>query len=189
MRKLGAGGMGAVYKGVQRSLRRTVAIKVLPPEIEEGDMMYAERFKREAQSMARLTHPNIASVLDGGTAPDGRPYFVMELVRGLPITEFCDHKRLSVRERLELFIQVCQAIQHAHQKGVIHRDIKPQNILVGRDNIVKLNSEIAKALAANAIAAVSATPQPVAPPAKLIQTGDPASLAIWPACCSVRKAP
>ena len=95
----------------------------------DSDQVIA-RFEAERQALAMMDHPNIARVLDAGTTDSGRPYFVMELVHGVPITEYCDDARLTPRERLELFIPVCQAIQHAHQKGIIHRDIKPSNVLV-----------------------------------------------------------
>ena len=88
------------------------------------------RFEAERQALALMDHPNIAKVLDAGTTESGRPYFVMELVKGIPITEYCDEHRLTLRERLELFVPVCQAVQHAHQKGIIHRDLKPSNVLV-----------------------------------------------------------
>src|SRR5262244_2949681 len=88
------------------------------------------RFEAERQALALMDHPNIANVLDAGATDSGRPYFVMELVRGVPITEYCDKNKLSAKDRLELFIPACQAIQHAHQKGVIHRDIKPSNVMV-----------------------------------------------------------
>ena len=88
------------------------------------------RFEAERQALALMDHPNIAKVFDAGTTDDGRPYFVMELVKGIPITRFCDERRLTPRERLELAIPVCQAVQHAHQKGIIHRDLKPSNVLV-----------------------------------------------------------
>ena len=88
------------------------------------------RFEAERQALALMDHPNIAKVLDAGTTENGRPYFVMELVKGVPITHFCDENQLTPRERLELFIPVCQAVQHAHQKGIIHRDLKPSNVLV-----------------------------------------------------------
>ena len=88
------------------------------------------RFEAERQAVAMMDHPNIAKVLDAGTTDSGRPYFVMELVKGVPITKYCDEKHLPLRARLELFVQVCQAVQHAHQKGIIHRDIKPNNVLV-----------------------------------------------------------
>src|SRR5436190_278269 len=90
------------------------------------------RFEAERQALALMDHPNIAKVLDGGATPDGRPYFVMELVKGVPITRYCDEHRLTPRERLELFVPVCRAVQHAHQKGVIHRDLKPSNVLVAQ---------------------------------------------------------
>src|SRR5207237_7457207 len=89
------------------------------------------RFEHERQALALMDHPNIAKVLDAGAAEDGRPYFVMELIKGIPITRYCDEAKLSPRERLELFIPVCHAVQHAHQKGIIHRDLKPSNIVVG----------------------------------------------------------
>src|SRR3977135_639500 len=95
-----------------------------------GARQLTARFEAERQALALMNHANIAKVFDGGETPSGRPYFVMELVKGVPITEFCDQNRLTPRERLELFIPVCQAVQHAHQKGVIHRDLKPSNVLV-----------------------------------------------------------
>src|SRR4029077_16006141 len=90
------------------------------------------RFEAERQALALMDHPNIAKILDGGVAPDGRPFFVMELVKGVPITRYCDEFHLTPRQRLELFVPVCQAIQHAHHKGIIHRDLKPSNVLVAR---------------------------------------------------------
>src|SRR6266542_7064620 len=108
------------------------------------------RFEQERQALALMDHPNIAKVFDGGTTPSRRPYFVMELVKGIPITEFCDQHHLTVRQRLELFISVCQAVQHAHQKGIIHRDLKPANVLVSRHDttpVVKvIDFGVAKAL-------------------------------------------
>ena len=107
------------------------------------------RFEAERQALAMMDHPNIARVLDAGATDTGRPYFVMELVRGVPMTEFCNQKNLSIRERLELFVTVCQAVQHAHQKGIIHRDIKPTNVLVtlhdGRPVIKVIDFGVAKA--------------------------------------------
>jgi serine/threonine protein kinase len=129
LERIGEGGMGVVYTAQQTEpLRRTVAIKIIRPGMDSAQVL--TRFEAERQALALMDHPNIAKVLDAGSTPDGQPYFVMELVKGTPITQFCDERRLSPRERLELFVPVCQAIQHAHQKGVIHRDIKPSNVLV-----------------------------------------------------------
>ena len=109
-------------------MRRKVALKVIKPGMDTKQVV--ARFEAERQALAMMDHPNIAKVHDGGTTESGRPYFVMELVPGVPITEYCDGERLSVRQRLELFVLVCRAVQHAHQKGIIHRDLKPSNILV-----------------------------------------------------------
>ena len=127
--KLGEGGCGAVYVAEQTEpVRRRVALKVIKLGMDTRSVI--ARFEAERQALAMMDHPNIAKVLDAGTTDTGRPYFVMELVRGIRITEYCDQNNLSTKERLHLFIQACHAIQHAHQKGVIHRDIKPSNILV-----------------------------------------------------------
>jgi serine/threonine protein kinase/WD40 repeat protein len=129
LEEIGEGGCGVVYLAEQREpVRRRVALKILKPGMDTRSVV--ARFEAERQALALMDHPNIARVLDGGATQTGRPFFVMELVRGIRITDFCDERRLAARERLELFIQVCNAIQHAHQKGVIHRDIKPSNILV-----------------------------------------------------------
>jgi eukaryotic-like serine/threonine-protein kinase len=129
LQKIGEGGMGAVYMAEQEvPVRRRVAVKIIKAGMDSERVI--ARFEAERQALALMDHPNIARVLDAGTTPDGRPFFVMELVRGVPITRFCDDNRLTPRERLELFVPVCQAIQHAHQKGVIHRDIKPSNVMV-----------------------------------------------------------
>jgi serine/threonine protein kinase/tetratricopeptide (TPR) repeat protein len=129
IREIGRGGMGAVYLAEQEvPIRRQVALKVIKPGMD-SELVIA-RFEAERQALALMQHPNIARILDTGTTDAGRPYFVMELVAGIPITEYCDEARLDPRERLELFIPVCQAVQHAHQKGIIHRDIKPSNVLV-----------------------------------------------------------
>jgi serine/threonine protein kinase len=126
---IGKGGMGVVYMADQESpVRRRVALKIIKPDMDSRDVI--ARFEAERQALAMMDHQNIAKVLDAGTTDSGRPYFVMELVHGVPLTTFCSESRLTLRQRLELFVPVCQAIQHAHQKGVIHRDIKPSNILV-----------------------------------------------------------
>ena len=129
LQQIGEGGMGVVYMAEQEQpVRRRVALKIIKPGMDSGQII--ARFEAERQALAMMDHQNIARVLDAGATPSGRPYFVMELVHGVPITQFCDQKQLSPRQRLELFIPVCQAIQHAHQKGIIHRDIKPSNVLV-----------------------------------------------------------
>ena len=131
LEKLGEGGCGVVYMAEQREpVKRRVALKVIKLGMDTRSVI--ARFEAERQALALMDHPNIAKVLDVGATDAGRPYFVMELVRGIRITDYCDRNNLSTTQRLELFIQVCQAIQHAHQKGVIHRDIKPSNILVTR---------------------------------------------------------
>ena len=129
MERLGEGGCGVVYVAEQtQPVRRRVALKVIKLGMDTKAVV--ARFEAERQALAMMDHPNIAKVLDAGTTDVGRPYFVMELVRGIKITEYCDQNNLSTEERLDLFIKICQAIQHAHQKGIIHRDIKPSNILV-----------------------------------------------------------
>ncbi len=129
LEKIGEGGCGVVYMAEQEEpVRRRVALKVIKLGMDSSSVI--ARFEAERQALALMDHPNIAKVFDGGATQTGRPYFVMELVRGVRITEFCDEARLSTRARLRLFVQVCQAVQHAHQKGVIHRDLKPSNILV-----------------------------------------------------------
>jgi serine/threonine protein kinase len=159
IQKIGEGGMGTVYMAQQTEpVRRLVALKIIKPGMDSRQVI--ARFEAERQALALMDHPNIARVFDGGTTGGkdeggrmkdergtggpadssfilhpssfqaGRPYFVMELVKGVPITKYCDEQRLTPKERLELFIPVCQAIQHAHQKGIIHRDIKPSNVLV-----------------------------------------------------------
>src|SRR5438128_444523 len=128
--KLGAGGMGEVWVADQTEpVQRRVALKVVRPGLDSARML--ARFDQERQALALMDHPNIAKVLDAGIDDAGRSYFVMELIKGVPITEYCDAAKLSPRERLELFIPVCHGVQHAHQKGIIHRDLKPSNIVVG----------------------------------------------------------
>jgi eukaryotic-like serine/threonine-protein kinase len=129
LKKLGEGGMGQVWLAEQTApVRRQVALKLIKAGMCDETMLH--RFQSERQSLAIMDHPSIAKVFDAGATPDGQPYFVMEYVPGLPITEYCDHKRLNIRERLELFIQACEGVQHAHQKAIIHRDLKPANVLV-----------------------------------------------------------
>jgi serine/threonine protein kinase len=129
LQQIGEGGMGAVFMAEQtQPVRRTVALKLVKPGMDSKQVL--ARFEAERQALALMDHPNIARVLDAGTTDDGRPYFVMELVKGVPITRHCDEHRLAPKQRLELFLPVCQAVQHAHQKGVIHRDLKPSNVLV-----------------------------------------------------------
>jgi len=129
LQQIGEGGCGVVYMAEQEEpVRRRVALKVIKLGMDTKNVI--ARFEAERQALALMDHPNIAKVLDAGATETGRPFFVMELVRGIKITDYCDQHNLSTRERLDLFIQVCHAIQHAHQKGIIHRDIKPSNILV-----------------------------------------------------------
>lgn len=149
LQQIGEGGFGIVFMAEQvEPVRRRVALKVIKPGMDTRQVI--ARFEAERQALAVMDHPNIAKVLDAGTTESGRPYFVMELVRGTPITEYCDENNLPVRERLELFATVCQAIQHAHTKGIIHRDIKPTNVLVTRQDgqpVVKvIDFGIAKAM-------------------------------------------
>jgi non-specific serine/threonine protein kinase/serine/threonine-protein kinase len=128
--KLGEGGMGEVYRAEQEEpIRRKVALKLIKAGMDTKQVV--ARFESERQALALMSHPNIAKVFEAGATEQGRPYFVMEYVQGVPITEYCDKHRLRTNERLELFMQVCAGLQHAHQKGIIHRDIKPSNVLVG----------------------------------------------------------
>jgi serine/threonine protein kinase len=127
--RIGEGGCGVVYIAEQEEpVRRRVALKVIKLGMDTRQVV--ARFEAERQALAMMDHPNIAKVLDAGATDTGRPYFVMELVRGIKITDYCDQNQLSTRARLDLFVQVCRAVQHAHQKGIIHRDLKPSNILV-----------------------------------------------------------
>jgi serine/threonine protein kinase len=129
LQQLGEGGMGVVFMAEQTEpIRRTVALKIIKPGMDTRRVI--ARFEAERQALAMMDHPNIAKVLDAGTTETGRAYFVMELVKGVPITTYCDEKQFSLRQRLELFKPVCKAVQHAHQKGIIHRDIKPTNVVV-----------------------------------------------------------
>jgi serine/threonine-protein kinase len=129
LERIGEGGFGVVYMAEQQQpVRRKVALKVIKPGMDSRQVL--SRFEAERQALAIMDHPNIAKVFDGGMTDSGRPYFVMELAKGVPITDFCDQQQLAPRQRLELFAHVCHAVQHAHQKGLIHRDIKPSNVLV-----------------------------------------------------------
>ncbi len=129
LQQIGEGGCGVVYMAEQEEpIRRRVALKVIKLGMDTRQVI--ARFEAERQALALMDHPNIAKVLDADATAAGRPYFVMELVRGIRITDYCDQNNLPTRARLELFMQVCHAIQHAHQKGIIHRDIKPSNVLV-----------------------------------------------------------
>ena len=147
--RIGEGGMGVVYRAEQQQpVRRLVALKIIKPGMDTAQVI--ARFDAERQALALMNHPNIAKVLDAGPTNSGRPYFVMELVEGVSITEFCDQNRLTPEARLKLFIDVCHAIQHAHHKGIIHRDVKPSNVLVtphdGVPVVKVIDFGIAKAL-------------------------------------------
>src|SRR5262249_54500128 len=129
LKKLGEGGMGQVFLAEQRApVKRQVAGKLIKGGMYDSAVIL--RLESERQSLGVMNHPTIGKVFDAGATQDGQPYFVMEYVEGLPITRYCDNKKLKVRERLELFIKVCEGVQHAHQKAIIHRDLKPSNILV-----------------------------------------------------------
>jgi eukaryotic-like serine/threonine-protein kinase len=149
MEQIGEGGFGLVFVAEQQQpIRRKVALKIIKPGMDTRDVI--ARFEAERQALALMDHPNIARVLDAGTTESGRPYFVMELVRGIPITDYCDQTQLTPRERLELFVPVCNAIQHAHLKGIIHRDVKPSNVLItlhdDRPVVKVIDFGVAKAL-------------------------------------------
>ena len=129
LREIGEGGFGAVYLAEQEQpVKRTVAIKVIKAGMDTRQVV--ARFEAERQALALMDHPHIARVIDAGATANGRPYFVMDFVKGEPITTYCDRHTMALNARLELFVQVCDAVQHAHGKGVIHRDLKPSNILV-----------------------------------------------------------
>src|SRR6476619_3854977 len=128
---IGEGGMGVVYRAEQRQpIHRIVALKLIKLGMDTRQVI--ARFEQERQALAVMDHPGVARVHDAGATETGRPYFVMEYVSGEPITTYCDLEKLAIRQRLELFAQVCDAVQHAHTKGIIHRDIKPTNVLVAR---------------------------------------------------------
>jgi WD40 repeat protein/serine/threonine protein kinase len=149
IRKIGEGGMGEVYEAEQTiPLHRRVAVKLIKPGMDSKEVL--ARFDAEKQALAVMDHPNVCRVFDGGVAPNHRPFFVMEFVKGVPITEYCDEHKLDPKQRLEMFFSVCQAVQHAHQKGIIHRDIKPKNVLVeivdGKPSPKVIDFGLAKAL-------------------------------------------
>ena len=149
LERIGEGGFGVVYMAEQlKPVRRKVALKIVKPGMDTRQVI--ARFEAERQALAIMDHANIAKVLDGGVSPSGRPYFVMDLIKGVPVTEFCDQNQLPARRRLELFITVCHAVQHAHQKGIIHRDLKPSNVLITQHDttpVVKIiDFGVAKAL-------------------------------------------
>jgi serine/threonine protein kinase len=149
LEQIGEGGFGVVFLAEQTEpVRRKVALKILKPGMDTRQVV--ARFEAERQALAIMDHPNIAKVFDGGATPAGRPYFVMELVKGVPLTDFCDQNHLTPRQRLELFVPVCQAVEHAHQKGIIHRDLKPSNVLVSRHDtnpiVMVIDFGVAKAL-------------------------------------------
>jgi len=152
LEQIGRGGFGTVWLAERRlPFVQRVALKILRPGMDSSEVL--ARFDQEKQALAVMDHPNVARVFDAGATPSGRPYVVMELVRGEAITTFCDRARMTIRERLELFIPVCEAVQHAHHKGIIHRDIKPSNILVavheGRAVPKVIDFGIAKATSAS----------------------------------------
>ncbi len=129
LQRLGEGGMGEVWEAQQeKPVRRRVALKLVKRGMDTAEFL--ARFESERQALALMDHPAIARVFDGGATEHGRPYFVMEFVKGMPLTHYCDEHRLTTRERLELFVEICSGVQHAHQKGIVHRDLKPSNILV-----------------------------------------------------------
>jgi serine/threonine-protein kinase len=149
LEQIGEGGFGFVFLAEQeRPVRRKVALKIIKPGMDTREVI--GRFEAERQALAMMDHPNIAKVHDAGTTENGRPYFVMELVQGVPITDYCDQCNLPTHERLKLFVTVCQAVQHAHQKGIIHRDLKPTNVLVamqdGRSAPKIIDFGVAKAI-------------------------------------------
>jgi serine/threonine protein kinase len=154
LQQLGEGGFGVVYMAEQhKPVNRRVALKIIKPGMDSAQVI--ARFEAERQALALMDHESIARVFDAGTTETGRPYFVMELIQGVPITKYCDDNHLTPRERLELFVSVCKTVQHAHQKGIIHRDLKPSNILVclydGRAVPKVIDFGVAKAIQSAAI--------------------------------------
>ncbi len=180
---IGEGGMGSVYLASQTEpVKRQVALKLIKTGMDSRGVL--ARFDGERQALALMDHPNIARIYDGGLTPAGQPFFVMELVHGVPLTEYCDRQRLSVKARLELFVSVCQAVQHAHQKGIIHRDLKPSNVMVtevdGRPTPKVIDFGVAKAtevkltdLSLADVGAIVGTPAYMSP-----EQADPSSIDI-----------
>ena len=167
--KLGTGGFGVVWKAERREpFVQQVALKILRPGMDSEGVL--ARFELERQALAMMDHPNIAKVIDGGVTQAGRSYFVMELVKGEPIDRFCDANRLDLRRRLELFAQVCDAVHHAHMKGVIHRDLKPGNILAGMNDESSAGSGVAVNLPAAPDAPVGATV--ASPPGAIVASSE-----------------
>ena len=163
VKQLGEGGMGTVYLAEQEQpIRRQVELKIINPGMDSAAVV--ARFEVERQALTLMDHAGIARVYDAGATRTGRPYFVMEVVKGVPMTRFCNEKKLAPRERLQLFVTVCQAIQHAHQKGIIHRDIKPSNVLVTVQDGKPLAKVIDFGLA-------KATEQPLTDQSQLTQAG------------------
>jgi len=154
LQQIGEGGMGTVFMAEQtQPVKRRVALKLVKAGLASRTVL--ARFEAERQALALMDHPNIAKVLDAGSTPQGQPFVVMELVKGVPLTQFCDERQLSIGERLQIFQQICHAVQHAHQKGIIHRDLKPSNILVeshdGRPVPKVIDFGLAKAINALAL--------------------------------------
>ncbi|MBI1914940.1 MAG: tetratricopeptide repeat protein [Planctomycetes bacterium] len=179
LEELGRGGMGRVYRALHPRLGQEVALKVLHPGMDSAPIL--ARFEAERQTLARMDYPHIARILDGGATEDGRPFFVMELVHGCTLTDYCDEHRLDVRRRLELFATVCRAVQHAHQKGVIHRDLKPSNVLVAEYEGVAvpkvIDFGVARAIegrstAATEVGMVVGTPEYMSPEQADLQSQD-----------------
>ncbi|MDX2017812.1 MAG: serine/threonine-protein kinase, partial [Planctomycetota bacterium] len=152
VRVLGEGGFGTVWLAERREpMLQQVALKIIKPGMDSAAVV--ARFEQERQALAVMDHPNVARVFDGGVTSSGRPYFVMEYVQGAPITSFADERKLTLRQRLELFVPVCEAVQHAHHKGLIHRDLKPSNVLVaeieGKPVPKVIDFGVAKAIASS----------------------------------------
>src|SRR6202161_4462297 len=183
LRPLGEGGMGTVYLAEQREpIRRFLALKVVRLGMDTVQVL--ARFANERQALAMMDQPNIARIFDAGATPTGRPYFVMEYIEGVPITQYCDSKRMAIGQRLEVFLSVCRAVQHAHEKGVIHRDLKPSNVLLteqeGKPLAKVIDFGIAKATDQRAIentlitqfGEMVGTPEYASPEQAEVMTGD-----------------